>query len=241
MLSPLACACNASNSQAQGEPTRPGVTGQGGSGAPADGPAPSPVPPPGPTALPSGNAGAPGTPSTPGATTDASTATPPAASASRVTVSFDDQMKRRLAWAPAGAATAAASVVAFDAAIQPGVRVGGSDLVDFKLDRERTTVRRVTDPEFGPGQETVAVGVGERTAGGVKVERQVRVLLPDRHPDAVVIRSTLPQRRGRRGCASSGCTPSGCCSTASWPSRTPPRTRSPRTRGRPTPGARTTP
>ncbi len=109
------------------------------------------------------------------------------ATTSRVTVTFDEQMRRRLAWRTGDKA----SIVAFDAGVQPGIRVGGSDVADFKLDAARTMVRRADDPELGPGQETLAVGVAERAADGTKIERTVRVFLPDRHPDAAVVRSTF--------------------------------------------------
>jgi alpha-galactosidase len=117
----------------------------------------------------------------------ASTPAPAPAQASRVTVSFDEQMRRRISWRAADKA----SVVAFDPAVQPGIRVGGSDLTEFRLDAARSAVQRVNDPELGPGQETLAIGLAERASDGAKVERTVRVLLPDRHPDVAVVRSTF--------------------------------------------------
>ncbi|HEY0705180.1 MAG TPA: alpha-galactosidase, partial [Polyangia bacterium] len=110
--------------------------------------------------------------------------TAPPSSASRVAVTFDDLLKRRVLWKP----REEASVLTFEAAVQPGLRVGGSDLVDFPVDRARSATRRLVDPEFGSADEIVAVGRAERP-DGVKVEREVRVLLPDRHPDAFVMRS----------------------------------------------------
>ncbi|HEY0713551.1 MAG TPA: hypothetical protein VGF45_12810, partial [Polyangia bacterium] len=92
-------------------------------------------------------------------------------------------MRRRLVWQPA----AKASTLATDAAVQPGLRVAGSDLA-FKLDGARTTTKTIDDAEFGRAQEIVAFGTAERE-GGVKVEREVRVLLPDGHPDVVITRS----------------------------------------------------
>ena len=108
----------------------------------------------------------------------------PASARSRVSVTHDADMRRRITWQGMGAQP---SVVVFDPAVQPGLRSGGVDLA-FKLDPARSSTARVMHPELGPGEELVAVGLAERP-GGVRVEREVRTLLPDRHPDVLVSRN----------------------------------------------------
>jgi alpha-galactosidase len=118
---------------------------------------------------------------------DTAAGLPVPSAATRVAVTFDPQMRRSITWS----GTDQATVIASDPAVHPGIRVGGADLVAFSLDPTRTTTARVMHPELGAAQEIVAVGRAERVADGVKVEREVRVLLPDRHPDALVSHSTF--------------------------------------------------
>ncbi len=142
-------------------------------------PAPSAAPGPAETAPPGT------TPVDPGpAAVDAPVAvTPPAETqASRLEVSFDDRLARRITWRPA-----ASSVVVFDPAVQPGLQADGSALA-FTQDPARGSAGRVDDPELGPGRQIVAVGVATRP-GGIQLEREVRTLLPDRHPDVMVSRT----------------------------------------------------
>jgi alpha-galactosidase len=104
--------------------------------------------------------------------------------AGRLAVSFDDRLHRRIRWQPAGGA----SVLVDDPATQPGIRIGGRDLLDFRPDPAASSSGRVTDPHFGPGQQLTAAGVAEGP-GGVRVRREVRLLLPDRHRDVLLSRT----------------------------------------------------
>lgn len=119
---------------------------------------------------------------------------PPPASKSRVKVTFDGDLRRRVTWQPADKA----SVLAFEPAVQAGIRVDGGDIVAFAADAAKSRSGRAVDPELGPGDETVAVGLAARAADGARVVREVRAFMPDNHPDAVVLRSTFRNAGSKR-------------------------------------------
>jgi alpha-galactosidase len=110
----------------------------------------------------------------------------PAASA-RVKVTFDGELRRQLVWKGAEKA----SVLVSDPATQAGIRVDGGELSAFVADPTKSRSGRAVDPELGPGEETVAVGLATRASDGVRVIREARAFVPDGNPDTVVLRSTF--------------------------------------------------
>lgn len=104
-----------------------------------------------------------------------------------IRVSFDENSLRRMEWLTAGPGR---NIIAFDPGVQDGVVVSGVECFVFELDLKRSSQRRVTDPEFGPALEAEMTGRLEDKERKLRIERTVRVLLPDEFPDAVLIRSS---------------------------------------------------
>jgi hypothetical protein len=154
------------------------------------------------------------------------------AAASHLAVTFDDHLARRITWQPA-----ASSVLVFDPTVQPGLHADGAALV-FTQDVARGSSVRVNDPQLGPAQQIVVVGLATRP-GGVQLEREVHTLLPDRHPDVLVSR-TIYRNTGGARVHVDRVDSERLLLDGRRASRASRHTRSPRTRGRPTPGARTT-
>ncbi len=98
-----------------------------------------------------------------------------------VRVTFDDKMARNIEWSAAGGR----GIIAFDPAVQEGVEVSGSACVSFKVDPDRTSQRKIVDPEFGPAIEGTIFGTFEDESKELKLERKVRVLLPEDQPLAL--------------------------------------------------------
>ncbi len=114
------------------------------------------------------------------------------AGGSRVSIAFDASMRRRLTWQNEGAA----SIVAADPGVQPGIRIDGRELVAFTLDAGRTRQTRLAHPEFGPGLEIVAEGASSR--GPLSIAREAWVFLPDRQPDVAVFQTRYRNDGGIR-------------------------------------------
>lgn len=104
----------------------------------------------------------------------------------RIAISYNDRLHRQIQWLAGGDR----SIVAFDPSAQEGVEIQGWECNTFRLDPSRTSQKRVVDPEFGPSLEGVVTGVFEDKEKELYLERQVRVLLPDKLPDAAVFQST---------------------------------------------------
>jgi alpha-galactosidase len=105
-------------------------------------------------------------------------------SSPRISIAYNSQLQRRIEWkGPNGG-----NIVAFDPSVQEGVVVSGLEVNTFRLDPGKTSLKRIVDPEFGPAQEATMVGVSE--GEGFKLERTIRVLLPDKYPDAAIFQNT---------------------------------------------------
>jgi alpha-galactosidase len=96
------------------------------------------------------------------------------------------------------------NIIAFDAAAQEGLVSAGLEINNFRLDPARSSQKRVVDPEFGPGLEATIVGSATASVarigggGGVfRMERAIRVLLPDKYPDAAIFQSTYRNLENR--------------------------------------------
>jgi alpha-galactosidase len=101
-----------------------------------------------------------------------------------ITVSFNERMQRQIKWLTAESG----NVVAFDPAVQEGVIVSGRECTAFRLDRDRFSQKRIVDPEFGAALQAVVAGVYRES--GIAIEREVRLLLPEKYPDVAIFQST---------------------------------------------------
>jgi len=66
--------------------------------------------------------------------------------------------------------------------------VSGRECTTFRLDPNRLSQKQIADPEFGSALEAVVTGVYEES--GITIEREVRVLLPEKYPDVAIFQST---------------------------------------------------
>jgi alpha-galactosidase len=104
----------------------------------------------------------------------------------RILIHFDQQLHRSIEWLAGRSGT----ILAFDPSVQDGVRVSGVDCTAYRLEPGKTAQKRTTDPEFGPALETVVSGTYVEKDRDLRIEREVRVLLPDRFPDAALMQAT---------------------------------------------------
>lgn len=104
----------------------------------------------------------------------------------RILIHFDRQLRKSIQWLGQDAGT----IVAFDPSVQDGLRVSGVECTAYPLDAGKTSQKRVSDPEFGPALETILGGAHIDKDRGLRIEREIRVLLPDRFPDAVLMQTT---------------------------------------------------
>ncbi|HVP48425.1 MAG TPA: alpha-galactosidase [Bryobacteraceae bacterium] len=103
----------------------------------------------------------------------------------RILIRFDQRLHKHIQWLGKEDRT----IVAFDPSVQDGLRVSGVECTAYQLDAGKTSQKRVTDPEFGPAFEAVLGGTHIDTDRELRIEREIRVLLPDRCPDAVLVQN----------------------------------------------------
>jgi len=101
-------------------------------------------------------------------------------------IRFDDRMHRRIAWQGQGIA----SILVDSPSVQDSVVIEGIDVQDFEIDRKRASQRRTVHPEFGPSTEAIVVGALPRPGLGLRMEREVRLILPDRFPGTAIWQNT---------------------------------------------------
>lgn len=111
----------------------------------------------------------------------------------RILIRFDHQLRKHLQWLGNEDRT----IVAFDPSVQDGLRVSGLECTAYQLDKGKTSQKRVIDPEFGPALETVLSGTHADEDRQLQIVREIRVLLPDRFPDAVLMQTSY-RNAGRR-------------------------------------------
>ncbi len=99
-----------------------------------------------------------------------------------ITAGFDKNLYCNLQWIPAGDH----SLVVFDTAIQPGIIADGKPCFDFGKDI-RLSKRKRVDKEFGLGLEALVQGVFEE--GDLKIEREIRLFLPDQFKGTAIFRT----------------------------------------------------
>jgi alpha-galactosidase len=107
-----------------------------------------------------------------------------------VLIQINDLLQRQIQWLD----NAGGNIVAFDPAIQDGVEVLGRELNVFRMRPEKTVQKRIQDAEFGPAWETWLTGIGEDENSGIRLERQVRILLPEKFPEVVLLQSVYWNR-----------------------------------------------
>lgn len=109
----------------------------------------------------------------------------------QVRVRYDDRMSREITWLGA----AEHSLLVSDPSAQEGVEVRGVAGTVFRLDPDRSSEERRSDPELGPVVEGTVVGVLEDEEHGLSLERETRVQLPEALP--VALFETTYRNRGR--------------------------------------------
>jgi len=99
-----------------------------------------------------------------------------------IALHFDSESHLRVRWL----GDQGKNILAFDPKAQAAVEVNGRAVSDFALEVSRSGRGRTNHAEFGPAYEAVAVGVSSE----VKVERRVRVIVPDRFPDVAIFETS---------------------------------------------------
>ncbi len=102
-------------------------------------------------------------------------------------ISYDSQTQRHLEWLSSGVK---GSILDFDPSVQEGITVSGLACGPFRFEPEKSRQGRVMDPEFGAAWEAVVPGLFEDGERSWKIERTIRVLLPDEFPDVALFQST---------------------------------------------------
>jgi len=104
----------------------------------------------------------------------------------RISIRYDGNFHLHLRWK----ADRGGNVIVSDPSAQQVIEVNGRSLSTFAVDRMRCSSRRVTDPQFGPALEGTILGVASDDTRGIRLERRVRLLLPDRFPDVVLFQTS---------------------------------------------------
>ena len=84
-------------------------------------------------------------------------------------------------------------IVQPDPSVRPAIELDGKAVDSFRV--LSSEAKHVVDPEFGPGEETIEIAVFK--GGGLRIERRVRTLVPERHPDATIVERSF-RNLGRR-------------------------------------------
>jgi alpha-galactosidase len=98
----------------------------------------------------------------------------------QISVTYDQNFNEKISWMPSGQN----SIIEFDPSVQPCIIVNGKKCSKFTTGKANFTQKRITDKEFGPADEAIIIGIFEE--GNLKIERQTRLLLPDKFKDAVI-------------------------------------------------------
>ena len=101
-------------------------------------------------------------------------------SSKAISIQFDNNFDEMIRWLPAGEN----SIIEFDTLIQSGIVVDGTTCLKFVLNRPDFSKKRITDKEFGNGIEATITGIFEKD--DLKIERETRLLLPDKFKNAVI-------------------------------------------------------
>ena len=140
-------------------------------------------------------------------------------SSPRISIAYNSQLQRRIEWkGPNGG-----NIVAFDSSAQEGVVVSGLEMNAFRLDPAKTALKRVVDPEFGPGSGGHHRGEARQR---IQNRRRRRRIPTGAHRPRAAARQVprrrhlsehLPEPRRTARCTWTGSTASACFSTARWP------------------------
>lgn len=108
-----------------------------------------------------------------------------------ITIGYDGNFREIIQWLPAGEN----SILAFDSLVQQGIVLNGKAYLKFVTDKAKFSKKKINDPEFGAAIEAIVTGIFED--GELKVERQTRVLLPEKFKNAVIF-NTIYRNLGSR-------------------------------------------
>lgn len=97
-----------------------------------------------------------------------------------ISVELNGNFNQKLNWVPAGES----SIIAFDSLVQQGIVVNGKACLKFVTDKAKFSKKQINDPEFGAAIEAIVTGIFED--GELKIERQTRILLPEKFNNAAI-------------------------------------------------------
>lgn len=108
-----------------------------------------------------------------------------------ISIELDENFNQKFHWNAAGKN----SIVQFNSEIQPGIVVNGKTCLKFKTDQPEPATKQVNDAEFGPSTEAILTGIF--SDGDLKIERQTRILFPEKFKD-VAIFNTVYRNLGKQ-------------------------------------------
>ena len=108
-----------------------------------------------------------------------------------ITIGYDGNFREMVQWQPAGEN----SILAFDSLVQQGIVVNGKTCSKFITDKTKFSKKLITDPEFGAATEAIITGIYDD--GDLKIERQTRILLPEKFKNAAIF-NTVYRNLGSR-------------------------------------------
>lgn len=101
-----------------------------------------------------------------------------------ISIEFDNNFNQKIHWMPTGNK----SIVAFDSLIQQSIVADGKNCLIFINDKSKFSQKQISDPEYGTAIEAIVVGVYDD--GNLKIERQTRILLPEKFKNAAIFNTT---------------------------------------------------
>lgn len=104
----------------------------------------------------------------------------------RISVQYDGWLHQRIRWL----ADQGHGIVGFDPAAQQTIEVNGWECDSFTAEPDGVSTKRIEEPEFGPAVEGVLRGVFRDDQKQIQIERRIRVLLPDKFPDVVILQES---------------------------------------------------
>ena len=109
-----------------------------------------------------------------------------------IIIEFTKDFSCNIQWLPAGDN----STIAFDTTIQQGIVVDGKTCLKFIIDKTKLSKKRIIDQEFGTAIEAIVIGIFEE--GELKIERQTRLLLPDKFKGTVLFNTVYRNLGNKR-------------------------------------------
>jgi alpha-galactosidase len=103
----------------------------------------------------------------------------------RISIRYDGRFQKTVRWL----ADAGRGIIASDPAVQDSIEVNGWECAQFS-GSPKASAQRIADPEFGPALEGTLAAELRDGGKGIRLERRLRVLLPDRFPDVAIFQNS---------------------------------------------------